>query len=179
MIDLLMRENITISRCYEAYFSIIAPRFPIVSQRGFFYRMSHVPLYQDAHTSLLLLSMALLVRSSIKPDEPNLPGALYYTAKSFFTILFSSGKLSLELVQAGCLIAYYEYCQALLEVASCSIMTCAQMGYTLGLDKMLNTNSAFNSADKNVLESGRCVWWSIFICERYCAIFSSKGAAKY
>lgn len=167
MLDLLARENMSISECYKAYLSIVAPRFPIISQTEFLYRISNIHISQDAYLSLLIVCMALIVRSSLKPDEPNPPGTIYYTAKSFFTILSSSRKLSLELVQAGCLIAHYEYCQALLEAASSTIWTCAKMGYALELDKMLSPTFSFDSLNRITIETGRCIWWSIFMLERY------------
>jgi hypothetical protein len=173
ILNLLAREDINIIECYETYFSIVAPRLPIISRKEFLYKISHTPLDQDAHLSLLVLCMALTVRSSLKPGESSVPGTIYYTAKAFFTVLSSSGKLCLELVQAGCLITHYEYCQALLEAALSSLWTCTRMGYILGLDKMLNPAFSFNLSDRVTVESGRCVWWSIFILERY-QVFSEK-----
>lgn len=167
ILDLLVREDIRISQCYKTYFSTVAPRLPIISQKEFLYKISRTSPGHDSYLSLLVLCMGLIVRSSLKPDESNLPGTIYYTAKSFFTILSSNGRLCLEVVQAGCLIAYYEYCQALFEAASSTIWTCTEMGYILGLHKMLSPSFSFDMADRITVESGRCVWWSIFIFERY------------
>jgi hypothetical protein len=166
-LDLLVREDIDISRCCDAYFSVIAPRLPIISKLNFCERVIGIGSKQDATLALLLLSMALVVRPELKPDETNLPGTMYYTAKSVHAVLCSTGQPSLELVQAGNLIAQYEYCQGLFEAATASIWSCATMGYTIGLDKTLNQAFAANSSNRSIVEIGRCVWWHIFTLERY------------
>jgi hypothetical protein len=138
-----------------------------VTKLNFCERVIGIGSKQDATLALLLLSMALVVRPELKPDETNLPGTMYYTAKSVHAVLCSTGQPSLELVQAGNLIAQYEYCQGLFEAATASIWSCATMGYTIGLDKTLNQAFAANSSNRSIVEIGRCVWWHIFTLERY------------
>lgn len=163
VVELLARDCLDIEHFCKAYFSILSARLPIIDKEQFYMRLSSLCSQPDANFSLLLLCMSLVTRRSIKPDDSNQPGTLYFTAKSFHTLLSSLGRLSLDLVQAGLLIALYEYCHALLETASLSIWTCAKMGYTPELDKTLNHDFGNTSTTTVRLQSGRCVWWGIYI----------------
>ncbi len=172
VLDLLTHDGIDITSACKTYFNVMTPRLPIISEKLFLPKFSHLYSAPDSHFSLLLLCMTLVCRNVIKPGEPNLPGTMYYTAKSFFAVLCTSKRGSLELLQSAVLLAQYEYCQGLLEASRFTLSTCANMAYSLGLDKMLKTHFSVNISTRAVVETGRCLWWSIFILERYETLFT-------
>lgn len=84
--------------------------------------------------------------------------SLYYTTKCFYSLLQSSGRVSLETLQAGLLIATYEYSQAFYEASALSIGTCARIGYALGLHKTIQPGNGSENIPKRDLEERRRVW---------------------
>lgn len=92
---------------------------------------------------------------------------LYHTTKGFHSILLSTGRSSIEVIQAGLLIAVYEYCQALHDTVYQTLGSCARMGYTLGFHKSLSPDILSDAQSNSVAERQRQVWWGIIIIERY------------
>lgn len=113
------------------------------------------------------MSMCLYAHaSSVLLGRNSRVDSLYYTIKCFYSLLQSSGRLSLELLQAGLLIATYEHSQALYEASVLSIGICARMGYALGLHRTIQPGIGMENTPKPDLEERRRVWWGIFILER-------------
>lgn len=164
VLDLLSRDKMDINHFSCIFFNNICCRLPLVNRRQYFSRLNSMRSSPNAHFSLLVLCMALVTRPALKSKEGNPPGNLYYTAKSFHSVLSSTGNTSLELLQAGLLIAFYEYCQALFEAARLSIWACAIMGSSIGIERTLKENLFDGTVEK--AEVARCVWWGTFILER-------------
>ncbi|KAH8806334.1 hypothetical protein F5882DRAFT_496594 [Hyaloscypha sp. PMI_1271] len=83
-----------------------------------------------------------------------------------YTLLQSTGKVSMELVQAGVLVACYEHCQALHQDAWLSIGACVRMAHLMGLHTVLRNMLPKERNERNILESKRCLWWGIVVIER-------------
>lgn len=91
------------------------------------------------------------------------PATLYLTTKSLYTQTLASFPDSLLLVQAGIIIASYEYATRMINEAFCSISVCARMGYATGLHRLNLTEGSDHSsqaAEKNN------TWWGVVITER-------------
>lgn len=83
-----------------------------------------------------------------------------------FALLQSTSEVSVELVQAGVIIAGYEHCQALHREAWLTIGGCARMGNVLGLHLSLKEWESGKEM-KEEWEVKRCLWWGIVVLERY------------
>lgn len=72
------------------------------------------------------------------------------------------------MIQAGLLIATYEYAHGLIEAAYISIGTCARMGYAGGLHtgQLGQSSSGGQSSPTLKEEEEHNLWWGIVICER-------------
>lgn len=72
------------------------------------------------------------------------------------------------MIQAGLLIATYEYAQGLVEAAYISIGTCARMGYAGGIHvgQLGRTPSGGKLAPTLKDEEEHNLWWGIVVCER-------------
>jgi len=105
------------------------------------------------------------------PREKSSLEQLYYTTKGLYGFFGSTGRSSIEVVQAGLLMAFYEHCQALHDAAYLTLGACARTGYVLGFDKTLSSDTHSDTHSDPVAESiaakQRQVWWGIIILERY------------
>jgi hypothetical protein len=138
---------------------------PILSTSLFHEQLPHLAAFPSATFSILLLSMALvtyhpsLVMSSSTVDQET----LYLTTKSLYAQAKSTFSDSLPLIQAGIIIASYEYATQRVDEAFCSISVCARMGYASGLHAVSLTEGSDHhpqTAEKNN------TWWGIVIAER-------------
>ena len=87
--------------------------------------------------------------------------------KGLYSIAMSTGTSSIELIQAGLLLALYEHYQALHSATYQTLRACARMGYTLGFHESLSENTPLVAEASCVAEKRRQVWWGIIILERY------------
>ncbi|KAJ5134267.1 hypothetical protein N7526_005632 [Penicillium atrosanguineum] len=147
------------------YFRGIHSFIPVLSRPRF-----HGQLAQEdvppAAFSVLLLCMCLI---AYHPDFSRQPqpidqDTLYLTAKSIVTQVQTSFPPSLPLVQAGVIIAAYEYANGKIHNAISSIGNCARMGYTIGLHLARPVKAADPVPPLQTEESN--TWWGIIICER-------------
>lgn len=150
------------------YFNTFHKSMPIISQEEFLNSLPHFWSSSDPHLSTLLVSIFLVTR--LLPHESiaggHSPEELYSRVKSIHSMLQSTGSLSIELVQAGILIATYEHCQALHQAAWLSVGACARVAQVLGYHEMLRKVTHEERQSRTTFDTRRCVWWSIVILER-------------
>lgn len=174
--EVMTRNGDDISSTCERYFELVQSWLPIVDMADLFCRLSRLQTSPDAPFSILLLCICLYTKSlSEMPGRSNRVESLYYTAKCLHSLLQSTGRFCIELVQAGLLIAAYEHCQGLHEVSALSIGVCARLGYSLGLHQSLQQDSVPESRTVRQLEIRRRIWWSIFTLERYVHVLFHKS----
>lgn len=96
-------------------------------------------------------------------DNPKTP--LYNAAKNFYSQLGSMGTCSIQVLQAGILIALYELGHAMYPAAYMSIGSCARYGTAFGFDNrgMCIVGASDNWMDK---EERNRAWWAIMILDR-------------
>ncbi|KAE9372329.1 hypothetical protein N431DRAFT_339949 [Stipitochalara longipes BDJ] len=152
----------------QTYFRTFHKTLPIINKEGF--RSKIECSTSDSHFSTLLLSMFLITQLTpqVNPNPSTNFGEqeLYPTVKSIYSLLQSTGKVSMELVQAGILVACYEHCQAMHQDAWLSIGACVRMAHLMGLHTVLRKILPKEKEDQNMLETKRCLWWGIVVIER-------------
>ena len=142
---------------------------PIISPQHFCEAIldgqDHTP---SAYFSVLLLAMYLVV-SQPEPDTVRQSTSylrnLYMTVRSAFTQVQAVACASIPLIQAGTLIAAYEYACGRPNAAYISIGTCARMGGLLGIDQGKARWSEADSKGESTLVK-RNVRWGIIMLER-------------
>ena len=117
--------------------------------------------------SILLLAMCLVTeRPSIQGSSSLMcPQALYITTKMMFAHVQTFLQTSTALVQAGLIIAGFEYASNRANTAYISMGTCVTMGRVLGIDKdckMDGIQSCNESRRLQALERVN-VWWGIVV----------------
>lgn len=133
---------------------------PIISKAKFYSHLLHPLSQRHVELSLLVLCMRLLCSSSAA-----LQGSTYRMARRLYSDTVSAGLLSIEILQAGILLALYEVGHALYPAAYLSVGMCARHGAALDLDKAIS-HSAVLHLPWSEIEERRRVWWSILILDR-------------
>lgn len=127
-----------------------------MDKREFFVRLEQLQASPNAPFSTLVMSMCLYAHtSSAVLGRNSRVESLCYNTECFYSLLQSNGRVSLELLQAGLLIATYEHSQALYEASTLSIGICARMGYALGLHKTIHPGTGSENMPKRDLEERR------------------------
>lgn len=118
--------------------------------------------------SLLFLSMCLATYhpefSHPQNTEPPDLTTLYLMTKTLFAQVQASSSLSLHLIQAGVLIAVYEYASGRNSDSLATIGYCARLGISHRLHLVTPSRATDDEPFTQVEEWN--TWWSIFICER-------------
>lgn len=122
----------------------------------------------ECHFNALLLGIFLITHLSPRYTSGCEGGEeLYSTLKSIFSLLQSTGNLTVELLQLGVLISSWEYCQAKKREAWLSIGSCVRMAQMLGLHSCTRQLPPDTEVEKKWFENRRCVWWCVVVLERY------------
>ncbi|KAG4423432.1 hypothetical protein IFR04_003399 [Cadophora malorum] len=163
-------EDGILSSC-SLYFQFVHVWFPIISKETLFDQILQQRSSPRGEVAMLVLAIHLVSQMYTKvPREKSSLEQLYYTTKGLYGIFSSTGRSSIEMVQAGLLMAFYEHCQALHDAAYLTLGACARMGYVLGFDKTLSSDTHSDTHLDPVAESiaakQRQVWWGIIILER-------------
>lgn len=114
----------------QEYFETAHTLIPIILKKRFFEKaLSYVEVRADY--ALLILCIDLI---KWNPDGNNPRTPAYHTAKHFYLDLEIAGLKTIQVLQAGLLIAVYEMGHAIFPSASVSIEACVRYGYDLGID---------------------------------------------
>ena len=157
-----------------SYFQGVHRWLPIISRRRFHDRLMNLRGPATADFSVLLLAMCLVTsrpaedsKSRVRDQE-----TLYLSSKMLFAHAQSFTATSTHLIQAGLLIATYEYAQGLSDAAFVSIGTCARMAYAAGLSNgaLRDTREQGSLSDQDWACENHNLWWGIVLCERYACL---------
>ncbi|KAL2869620.1 uncharacterized protein BJX67DRAFT_333816 [Aspergillus lucknowensis] len=141
---------------------------PILSRRHFHNSLVSFATSR-ADFAILLLSMCLFsYRPS--PDRSIDIGTLYLSVRSLFLHAQALCKSSLRLVQAGVLLAFYEYSNGKPEQALITIGGCVRMAHAAGLkypSSLPKGSSTENDEQMGQIDDEQTnTWWVILIYER-------------
>lgn len=147
-----------------SYFQGIHRHLPIISRKRFHDQLFHIGAFPPPGFSILLLTICLLTyhpKSLPQTTPPVGRESLYLSVKLLFAQVQTLAPLSVDFIQAGILLALYEYANGRPDDAFLSITACARMGYASCLHRERLT--AFSASDD---EEAANTWWGIVICER-------------
>ncbi|KAK2022428.1 hypothetical protein LX32DRAFT_629892 [Colletotrichum zoysiae] len=168
----LIGDNASIHNMASRFFASIHVWMPIISKRGFTARLFTSLDPRRAELSLLALCMQLVSCTGLSLEQSSAnynPTALYQAAKKFYRELETAGMLSVQMLQAGILIALYETGHGIYPTAYLTVGACARYGVALGLNTSILERIDGDSAPKswNELEERRRVWWAILVLDRF------------
>lgn len=162
------------------YFQGIHTFVPIISRRRFHTQLLSFGTSAKADFTLLVLCMALLIYSpdldhSGAQGEHCVVDLTHYVAtKSLMAQAQALCAPTTHLIQAGVLLAVYEYAQDHPERAFVTIGNYARIAYAARLRSTHSlTRTTAPRTDWTVEEEESSVWWGIRICERYVLGFSA------
>ena len=105
---------------------------PIISQKRLMLNMNS-PLWEAGpDLALLFLCMKLIISRPFDVESAHTP--LYTSVKRFLALMEASGMISLFVLQAGLLVTWYEYGQAIYPAAYMSAGWCVRYGNLLGIN---------------------------------------------
>lgn len=146
------------------FFETIHKWYPIISKARLFGHLLNPLVPRRTDVALLILCMRL---TTLWPVEgvPIATTAEYLAAKRLHADLETSGAFSMQVLQAGVLIALYEYGHAIYPAAYLSIGACARYGISSGMDGfgISQLKPAFNCSES---EERKRVWWGVLILDR-------------
>ncbi|UKZ74622.1 hypothetical protein TrVFT333_002292 [Trichoderma virens FT-333] len=146
----------------QVFFETIHVWMPIVSKKQFQDYLLQRLAFRRAEFFLLVLAMKLC-SSRITVAK----SMLYRTVKQLYFDIESSGRLSIQTLQAAVLIAIYEIGHGIYPAAIISVANCARIGTIIGIDRSLNTWDFISRGPWIELEERRRVWWAIIILDRF------------
>jgi hypothetical protein len=142
------------------YFKNVHYWMPVISRIRLHNLLSKRPLHQQEPDSILLLLSIKLILSI--PDEGKNASEVYTITKHFFFLAEAAGCLTLQMVQAGIIIALYELGHGIYPAAFSTISTCARFGTALGLDELSAADLAGAGGEEKIR-----VWWGVLIVDQY------------
>lgn len=165
------------------YFQEFYPHLPIISRTCFYNKLIILGTAPTADFSILLLTICLITHAPALGYQSGLETtgtirreqqSLHLTTRSLFAQLQVSCLPSVTLIQAGLLLAMFEYTHGRPEDAFVAIAGCARMEYGARIHIRDNhqtyaTHTATRTRDTDLLlqaEEGANTWWGIVICER-------------
>ncbi|KAG0645929.1 Transcription factor BOA15 [Hyphodiscus hymeniophilus] len=154
------------------YFATVHLWMPIVSQKRLMVDMRNPHWEAGPDFALLLLCMKLII--SRPPDSiESYQTLIYVSAKRFIAMAEASGTVSLFVLQAGLLITWYEYGQAIYPAAWMSAGWCVRYGNLLGINGHSETLELLGRPSTwTELEERRRTWWGVLITDKIVSIGS-------
>lgn len=146
----------------ETFFQTIHIWMPIVSKKQFHESLLERLAFRRPETFLLVLAMKLCSSRAMVARS-----MLYRTVKQFYFDVESSGRLSVQVLQAAILIALYELGHGIYPAVIISVGNCARIGLLLGIDRYLTTWGHVPGVPWIEHEERRRVWWMIIALDRY------------
>lgn len=143
------------------FFETVHKWMPILSKKQFYLNLLNRLSHRRAELFLLALSMKLC-SSRVKTADSE----LYRVVKQLYFVIESCGTLSMQVLQAGILIALYELGHAIYPATFLSVGACARYATALGIDKTASSR-VYTKLSWIEEEECRRAWWSILVLDRF------------
>lgn len=159
-----------IQRILGSYFTTTHEWLPIVSMERMHQDLC-LPLSNTSPDLALLYLCMRLVGERLPQALQNPQTSFYLSVKEYHSVVESAGLLSVNLVQAGILLAVYEFGHAIFPAAYITIGRCAKVGQAMGIHhgasplQMLGSPSSWSE-----MEERNRVWWAVLLLDRQLAL---------
>lgn len=164
LMQLVEESSISMQEVTEKYFQTIHNWMPMIAKECFLGALENPP-FPDPHSKITILLYAFyLVTSSPADDVTSAEQSrLYLIVKYQFSLQLSLGEPSIELIQAGVLIALYEHIQNIPHKAYVTIGNCVKLANLYGFHN--SSLSRFAGATVLIEEKVR-TWRAIVMVNR-------------
>lgn len=146
----------------STYFRTIDVWLPVIDADTCVKRLETITQDNNVELSSLLLAMFLVTRppgNNSSMREMQTP--LYYETKTLYSFIVSSGRSTIEVIQAGLLISLYEVGHGMTEAAQVTMAVCSRMAMKMKAVQYRNSSRNIQNT-----EFGR-LWWGIVTLDRY------------
>jgi hypothetical protein len=185
--DLIRATGQFVDDISARYFQGLHRYLPVISRTRFHGSLITPGATPSAGFSVLLLSICLATTSpklgwrtgDATNPRPVDRRSLHLATKSFFAQVQALFPPSVPLIQAGLLLAVYEYAQGRPDEAFVSIASCARMAYAArihlcnrpspqppGSPRAAPTTDTHTNTGLQLQAEAANTWWGIIICER-------------
>lgn len=168
VLQIIRTTNQSVNDIITNFFRGIYLSVPIISRPRLHRYLDNSGEPPPACFSILLLSICLITYhpgpTQQSPHSPSQP-TLYLATKALFAQVQASTPPTLSLIQAGILIATYEYAIGKANDAFTSIGMCTRMGYVARLH-LAEPIQGMEAEETLRVEEETCVWSVIMIYER-------------
>jgi hypothetical protein len=165
--DIIARNGDNFETAAFEYTSSSYDWFPIIDRFALITSFMGLKQTPNAESANLMLCVYLMSTKSGQTKHQDIDHEqLYHTVKGLNSLLLSTGRASIEVVQGGLLIALFELGLGLCDAAYSSVGACARMGYLLGFDQTLSPDELMLKRSHTVVENERRVWWGTIILDR-------------
>lgn len=155
-----------ILRIVSSYFATTHLWLPIVSRDSVHVDLNIPVEGTTADLGLLYLCMRL-VGERLPSALQNPQTAFYVAVREYHFLVESAGILSLHLLQAGILLAIYEFGHAIFPNAYVTIGRCAKIGYAMGIHHGASAPPLLGPpASWTEMEERSRVWWAVYLLDR-------------
>lgn len=155
-----------ILRIVSSYFATTHLWLPMVSRERVHVDLNIPVEGTSADLGLLYLCMRL-VGQRLPPALQNPQTAFYAAVREYHFLVESAGILSLNLLQAGILLAVYEFGHAIFPNAYITIGRCAKIGHAMGIHHGASASPLLGlPASWIEMEERSRVWWAVFLLDR-------------
>jgi Fungal specific transcription factor domain len=155
------------------FFETVHTFMPIVSKIHFYGRLLNPLAPRRSDVVLLVLCMRLIVM--LPGEAPMSRAPEYLAAKRFYVDLELSGGFTPQILQAGILIALYEYGHAIYPAAYLTIGSLARYGISSGIDGT-DPSQMTSPSDWIEAEERKRTWLAVLILDRSAFLYSLKTA---
>lgn len=163
VMDTLTERGQPVEGVLEDYFTYIHTWLATIQEQRFRSRVRSLQHTPHAETALILLVMSLLTLKGHDAHSRDCARSSMYPLASYLFSLLQFGRgPSLELVQAGLLLAVYEAGSGRAQTAFVTIGTCARLGCIL----RLNVDIPDPETNWAIAEERRRVWLGIYMIDR-------------
>ncbi|OJJ43872.1 hypothetical protein ASPZODRAFT_135906 [Penicilliopsis zonata CBS 506.65] len=171
VVGIIKQTQLSIGDINARFFRHFHCWLPVISPRLFREEYECDSREPSADFSILLLAMCLLTACPARTTTLSPPmtlDALYLTTRMLFAQVQALIPASTRLVQAGLLIAAYEYACGRPQAAFISMGTCARMAHSMNLDRNTNLDKGLLLGTASRLKAVEewNVWWGTVILER-------------
>ena len=128
----LLGNGLAVQGIIFNYFATTHKWMPIVAKQRLIRKMAN-PVWEAGSELALLFLCMKLITSRPQDNIESTQNPLYLSAKRFLALMEASGTISLIVLQAGLLIVWYEYGQAIYPAALLTSGWCLRYGNLLGI----------------------------------------------
>lgn len=142
------------------FFQSVHAYLTIISRKRFLERVQGLSQRANAETALLLLCMQLCAEPT-SSGVAACAGTMYVTVRTLFNAIYAKKAASVQLIQAGALLALFEHNADLDGPAMETLHCCSQMGLLIGLDALPKDSNSFE------IEERRRLYWGLLSLQGY------------